>query len=184
MSHDYSQFQEHAPAENILQKLAQAAREQRAAEKAVAEKELELENAKKELKRISEVVIPSLMDEAHMEEFTTSDGIKIKVDENVRASIPAAKAAEAFAWLRLHKHDGMIKHNFVVPFSKHETERAAAFSKLLADLDQPFEEKRSVHPSTLSSWVREMLEKGEQIPMETFGVFRQRVSKIEVKNKD
>ena len=38
----------------------------------------------------------------------------------------------------------------------------------------------NVHPSTLAAFVREKLREGEELPLDLFGVHRQRIAKIEV----
>ena len=40
------------------------------------------------------------------------------------------------------------------------------------------DDKTSVHPSTLASFVREKLRDGQEIPLDVLGVHRQRISKI------
>ncbi|HMW46618.1 MAG TPA: hypothetical protein PKD47_12090, partial [Solirubrobacterales bacterium] len=36
----------------------------------------------------------------------------------------------------------------------------------------------TVHHATLNSWVKERLADGEQLPTDTFGIFRQRTAKV------
>jgi hypothetical protein len=44
-----------------------------------------------------------------------------------------------------------------------------------------FDLKRTVHASTLASFVKSQLEAGVDFPMDLFGVYRQRTSVIDVK---
>lgn len=170
--------------DNILSRLSALALEQKRAEVAVAKAEEALAFAKAELARIAEQEIPELMDAAETSEHTTKDGIKIKIVEKVRGSIPKATEAQAFQWLTDHKHDDLIKRVFKIQFGKNEEAWA---KKFLADLQKrkrplAFEVKRSVHASTLASFVKGQLESGVDFPMDIFGVFRQRASTIEVKD--
>lgn len=169
--------------DNILAQLSGLAMDQKRAEAAVAQAEEALATAKAELKRISEQEIPDLMDKAEMTDYTTKDGIKIKIKEKVHGSIPKDKEAQAFDWLKENKHDDLIKREFKIQFGKNDEAWA---NKFLADLNKrkrplAFELKRTVHPSTLSSFVAGQLEQGVDFPMDTFGVFRKRSSVIEVK---
>lgn len=171
------------PGDNILASLSGLAMDQKRAEVVVARAEEALALAKAELARISEREIPDLMDKAEMTEYTTKDGIKIKISEKVRGSIPKATEAQAFAWLTENKHDDLIKREFKIGFGKNEEAWA---KKFLADLQKrkrplAFELKRTVHASTLASFVKGQLESGVDFPMDIFGVFRQRASTIEVK---
>ena len=63
---------------------------------------------------------------------------------------------------------------------KGETEVAAQAMAALIEAGLEPEAKYAVHPQTLGAWVREMLEEGEDIPIDILGVFRQRTAKVQV----
>lgn len=175
---------DHDAKDNILAALSAAAMDQKRKEAEVARIEEQLAVAQAELKTIAEHTIPELMDAAEMESFTTKDGIVIKIVQKIRGSIPKATEAKAFEWLKDNKHDDLIKREFKIGFGKEEETWA---NKFLADLKKrkrplAFEVKRTVHPSTLASFVTSQLEQGVDFPMDIFGVFRQRSSKIELKD--
>ena len=183
--YDYSELKRETTGskDNILAQLAGAAMDQMNAERAVAEAEEKLALAKAELKRISEHVIPELMDAAEMQEYTTKDGQKIKVQETIRDSLPKENPEPAFRWLVEHKHDDLIKREFTIRFGKQDEAWAKKFEADLKKRKKPVavEVKRTIHPSTLASFVKGQLEAGVDFPLDTFGVFRQRVSKVEQK---
>ena len=178
MAHDYTSFVD--TDDNILARLSEAAEDQLAAEKALEAAEVEQKRAKDALKKIQEVTIPELMDEAKLSEFKTESGVKISVKENIRASISAANRPDAFAWLREHGHEALIKRQVTVMFGKGEDATAAEAIKALEERELPVDDKSSVHAQTLAKFIREKLEAGEEVPMELFGVFRQRVSTVKV----
>lgn len=161
-----------------LAKLSELANAQAEAELAVKRAEKALEEAQSDLKKIAEGTLPELMDSLGMEEFRTSTGLKITVKETIRASIPKPREAEAFAWLRAHHHDALIKRSVVCSFGKGEDEDARKLCEQLIAEGYSFEDKQSVHAQTLSSFCREKLKKGEDIPMDLLGVFRQRSAAI------
>lgn len=162
-----------------LTQLTQLAEQQASAQAKVSDLEAQLNKAREELRDIAERQVPELMDQIGVSEFKTATGLKIKIDETIRASIPKAKAPLAFAWLKQNGHAAMIKRVVSVAFGKGEDERAEALREKLAS-DFPVEDNASVHPSTLAAFVREKLREGEEVPLDLFGVHRQRVSKIEV----
>ena len=163
-----------------LIQLQDLAEQQSRAEAKVARIEAELASAREELKDIAERQLPELMDQVGLETFKTRSGLVIHVQETIRASIPRANAARAFAWLKANGHEAMIKRTVSVEFGKGEDERAEALRAALAR-EYEVEDKASVHPSTLAAFVREKLRDGEEVPLELFGVHRQRVSKIDSK---
>lgn len=163
-----------------LSQLQDLAEQQAAAEAKVAKIESDLAAAREELKDIAERQLPELMDQIGLETFKTRSGLVINVKETIRASIPKANAPRAFAWLKANGHEAMIKRVVAVQFGKGEDERAEALRAALAQ-EYEVDDKASVHPSTLAAFVREKLENGDDIPLELFGVHRQRVSKIDNK---
>ena len=178
---DYLAYADAKPtAGGDLARLADLANEQADAEAQVARIQAELNRAQERLKDISERQVPELMDQLGLETFKTRTGLVIEVDETIRASIPKARSVEAFAWLRAHNHEALIKREVVIQFSKGEDEKALALLEELNNKGLPAEDESSVHASTLSAWVREKLKKGEDVPVDLFGVFRQRRSKIKV----
>lgn len=181
VSYDYSQYKE-GPADNILARIAEAARNQRDAERVVVEAEEALNRAKAALARIAEVQLPGLMEEARQTSLTTEDGILVEVGEQVRASIPKDRAPEAFAWLRANQHAGLIRHEYKIAFNKDEDDRAEAFAQQLREAAQRFEEKRYVHPSTLVAFVKARLEEGTPLPLDAFGVFRQKIARVKTRD--
>lgn len=178
MSEDYSAYAPTATSTGELAELTRLAEAQAAAEAEVARLEAELTKARETARDYAERQVPELMDRIGMEEFKTASGLKIKVDETIRASITAANGPAAFAWLREHNHAALIKREVKVAFGKGEDEKADSLIKDLEDRGLIAEEKTAVHPSTLAAFVRENLREGREIPLDLLGVHRQRVSKI------
>lgn len=161
-----------------LSQLSALAERQAAAQAKVADLEAQLNKAREELRDIAERQVPELMDRIGIDEFKTTTGLKIKIDETIRASIPKAKAPLALAWLKNNGHGSLIKRVVSVTFGRGEEEKADELCRRLAG-EFEVDDNASVHPSTLAAFVREKLRNGEEIPLDLFGVHRQRVAKIE-----
>lgn len=168
------------PPPDGLARLSEMAMKQKEAQEAVAKAEAALAKAKDDFKKIAEVEVPELMDSLSLSEFKTTDGLVVEVNEVIRASIPKARAPEAFAWLRLKGHEALIKREISVSFSRGEDEQAKKLLDLLAEQEFEPDDNESVHTQTLGAWVREKLEKGDEIPLDLFGVFRQRVASVSI----
>lgn len=163
-----------------IQRLHELAELQARADADVKDLEAKLAAARERFKSLSEHQLPELMDEIGMAEFKTSTGLSIKITETIRASIPKAREALAFQWLRDNNNASMIKRIVSVSFGKGEDEKASELLNQLAQQELEADDKSSVHPSTLAAFVREKLASGEEIPQELFGVHRQRISKIDM----
>lgn len=176
---DYSDFQEQ-PGEGQLAELSKLADQQAEAEAEVKRLEADLVKAKERHRTISEQELPALMDQLGMEEFKTRSGFTIKVNEIIRASIPKARAEEAFEWLDEHGHASIVKRSFTVSFGRDEERWARKFATDLRRRKRELNvaDGKKVESSTLRAFVKNQLEEGVDIPMELFGVYRQRIAKI------
>lgn len=163
---------------DLMEQLAQLARSQVEAERKVEEQELALKRAEAELRNINETLIPELMERLGLEEYRTADGIHVRVREDIRASLTKTHLNEGVRWLREHGHERLIKNVFSL-MAGDEAD-AHEIRRQLTELSLEFSENPSVHPSTLSAWVREQLANGVDIPMDTFSVHRQRVAKVAI----
>jgi hypothetical protein len=178
LNNDYTSFTE--TSDSTLAELADLAAQQIEAERVLADTEAQVAVAKRALREIKEVKIPELMDSVGMGEFTTTTGLKIKVKETIRAKISKANAVDAFAWLRENGHEALIKRQVTIMFGRGEDAEAAETIKALEERELPVDDTSSVHASTLTKFVCEKLEAGEDVPMELLGVHRQRVSAVTV----
>ena len=161
-----------------LADLAKLAQEQLDCEAAVAAAQAALTRAQDRLKDVCERRLPEAMADLSMKDFTTEAGLKITIENTVRASPPKADREKAWAWLRANGHAGLLKRKVMVEFGKGEDEKA---QELVGGLLKDFEavtDETGVHPSTLSAFVKDQLAKGIEIPIATFGIFEQKVAKI------
>ena len=140
-------------------------------EKIVQQLELELEEAKNNLKTVREVDLPEAMQAANLKQITLTDGSSIKVEEFYKAHISEANRVAAHAWLVQNGHAGIIKHEVTVKFGKDENKKADDAINKLKQLGHEPSVKQGVHPQTLNAFVKEQLTKGKDIPSETFGIY-------------
>lgn len=156
--------------DNILAAIAQKARDIIEQQKAVEKAEEDLKKAKRRLADMVETEMVELMSDAGQEQLTTVDGYIVSIKENVRGQPTKENASAAFKWLRDHKHGGIIKSEISAPLGKADP---ALVKKALAALEKlkiqaAVDEK--VHWQTLGALVRELLAKGENIPLDLLGV--------------
>ena len=165
-----------------MQRLNQLVHDQLLAEDEVVKAENALTTAKKRLARLSEYVIPDVMEEMGINEYKTNDGLTIKLKQAIRASISEVNRSDAFDWMTDHDHEAMIKTSIVIekPALLDDFENADELKEALQLVmdNLPSSENKSIHSSTLSAFVRDKLEDGEEIPLDTFSVFRQVTSVI------
>ena len=179
---DYTGFKDYIGENNVLAELRNLSLDYKKAETELALKEEELKVAKENLRVIAEEKIPEIMDANGIPSFTTEDGAKISVEEKIRCSISGDRAPAALKWLEENDYGNIIKREFKIQFGKDEEAWAKEFEAELKQKDLALHTKtnRTVHNSTLQSFIRQQLEEGVDIPLELFGVFRQRIAKVKI----
>lgn len=179
----YEDFADAAqPGDNLLAQIAATAKDQHDAETEVERLTEKLKAAEARVSYLSEQVLPNLMQQADMAQFTTTTGLKIKVENVVRAAIPKDMRPQAAAWLERNGHGGLIKNQVIVEFDRaHAKDAPEALALVKKQFPTSLVKREgTVHPSTLSSWAREQIEGGHHIPADLFGLFQGKRTKISV----
>ena len=140
-------------------------------EELIEEKQASLKATQKELKTLSEEEIPALLSEVGLSEITLTNGQKISTQAYYYGRITEHNQQEAFEWLQDNGHGDIIKNVVSVSFGRDEDVNA---EKLLSDLqDDGYSTsgKKWVEPMTLKAFIREQVESGNDLPLETFNVY-------------
>jgi hypothetical protein len=180
---DYSSYVDDAPDEEKLKTLSRLAQQQHEAEQAVEKANEALSKAQDVLRDLQERQIPSLMDEIGIAQFTTTTGLNIAISEKLRISVPKANKKAAMEWIEEHGGEALIKRLFTIQFGKGDEKWARKFQR---DLNQ---RKKKVNcvitvdcpAATTKKFITDQLESGTEVPLQLFGGYHQRQSKIEVK---
>jgi uncharacterized protein (DUF927 family) len=184
VEHDYGKYQDDPPpiGDNIIKHLHSLAIDQVAAEALVLSLDEQLRAASEALRELSEKTLPAVMEEINLDTYKTKDGIEIKIGEVVRGSIPKGNETEAFAWLEENNQGRLIKRQFVIEFGKDEERWANKFETDLRRRKRTLavKRKKGVNPQTLQAFVRSLLAEGQPFPMDVFGIYRQRFTKVVV----
>jgi len=167
-----------------LKELAVLAERQLELEREKSKLEEQLKQVDQQLQKVSGVDIPTAMDAIGMSDFMLRSGERITVERKVKASIPKAKQAAAFKWLRDNEHGSLIKNQVIAAFGRGEDEKAKELARKLDEQGMTVQQKESVHAQTLSAFVREQLAKAKdegrtaELPLDLLGVFEYNVTKV------
>ena len=154
-----------------LKVISNLATRQLAMEQEITDLKDEIKLKTEALKKVQEDLLPEAMAEIGLEEFTLSTGEKVSIKTGIAANISKANTGAAFAWLKKHGHDDIIKNEYKVNFGRGEEEQAHALSDFLMANAFQHTAKRGVHHSTLRAFCNEQMEKGVNIPQDIFGIF-------------
>jgi len=150
-------------------------------QKKITETEEQLKKLQEVERTLSEQTIPNLMHQAGIELLRLTDKSSVEIKPFYSARIPASKTDEAFAWLRENGHEDLIKNQVSLEFGMKEDNMAKSVVEELKSKGLNVKQKTSVHPSTLRGFVREQMEKNQNIPSEMFGLYVANRTKLTTK---
>jgi hypothetical protein len=114
------------------------------------------------LKEYDEKMLPEKMQELKITEFKLDSGNKVKLSEKFFASIYEEEKPEAYKYLKENGFGHIIKESYILD-AKKDSETKEKIKKVLIENKIPFSEKMDIHWSTLRSFVRDMLEKRDDL---------------------
>jgi len=175
---DYSAYKE-KPTDDLVSRIIKTAEEQVDLKAEVAMLTLRLDQAKSSLKFNIEEELPGLMDEAGQDVFSSQDGkIRFNLNERIFASVPKDNPYPAFKWLEMNGEGRLIKNKFTVEVDNLDKQGSIDLTKHLEECGHEFKHDRSVHHSSLSSCISNMMKDGVDVPQDKFNVAKKRTCKL------
>ena len=157
--------------QNKLTSVASVAKAIRVREELILDLEQKLKDEKKALLKMTDEDLPSLLAEAGLSSFTLDDGSKVEIKQTYGGSILVENRPKAFEWLRENEDGDIIMNKVSCQFGQGEDQEAEAFVRMAQSQGYPTDQKEEVHPQKLRAWIKEMVEKGNEFPMELFGAY-------------
>ena len=154
-----------------IQSLADQVEKLESLNKRLELQEENMKSTKAEIQKVSGDIIPTMMSEMGLAELKLHDGSHLKVSTSYKAHISEANKEMAFNWLRDNGLGDIIKNEILVSFGRNEDNKAASYAELAKSQGFQPTQKMKVEPMTLKAMVRERIEKGLDLPMDTFNVF-------------
>ena len=171
-----------AAAANALSVVGALVERLRAADQRAMDLAAQLEQATQDLNNLQLKEIPDAMEAVGLTSFTLNDGSGaiLEVKDDVKANISKDKQADAFAWLREHGHGGSVRQQLVVDMSGIDESIAEDIRGAVDHAGATAVEQDTIHPMTLKSLVKEMLENGQE-PPPSISVFQFKKAVLKVK---
>jgi hypothetical protein len=140
--------------------------------------EIKLKELKSQHDYISGFTIPQLMDKMNLKTLKLKDGSELSVKNRFFASIKADKKAEAIQWLRDNGLGDIVKNNITVTFGQGEDNKAVEYAGLARE--QGFEptQDEKVHSASLSVVMKEIKDKGQDIPSDLFSSYEKNSTSV------
>jgi len=131
-----------------------------------------LKAATEALRRVQEIDLPDAMSAAGCKGFTTPNGRGITIKEDISASLSEGKREGAVAWLRENGFGDIVSEDVTLSFGKGHESEALEMVKELAGRGLIPQRKTNVNTATLKSLIRELMEEGLDVPLETLGAYQ------------
>jgi hypothetical protein len=181
---DFSDFDIVAPNKEQLKSIEQLAQKAYQLMGLIDTHEAALKAHKAELAELTHKLLPDAMTAAGTASFITTTGVKISIKEIVSGSLPKdeSRRSEALRWLENNGGLSIIKGSIEAQFERGEdnAQKRNQTAEILNKLGIDFVENESVHPQTLAAFAREKLKNGEEVPLETLGLWAGRQAKVTV----
>ena len=165
---------------SVMQRMMRMAEEMIELEEMISGIELTLSDLKSRMNHLKIQELPDLMAENGLSQFRTTSGATIAVEDFVAGTLSKESNARkaALDWLAMNGAADMIKTEVSVEFGKTEHNRAKDLAAKLAQDGYFVDEKEGIHAQTLLAFVREKLRNGEEVPLETLGLYAGRKVKV------
>ena len=165
-----------APEGAALLTLAELTDALRAKQREVSELEERLLVVDRELSALTSDLLPKALTECRVSEFVGEDGWKTALKESFRCG--NLKEPAGLAWLAENGHGDLVRNTIEVSLNKEDGALAAEIVETLrahrAANRMMITNSAQVHWQTLAAFAKERVEAGEDPPLETLGVMRQR----------
>lgn len=139
------------------------------AEQAVEHADAALSAAKESARILREETIPTAMQELGLAELKLSTGQKLKIKQEVYASIPKDGKRAAHEWLEKNGFGSLIKVDVVAVFGKGSQEQALDLFNEITGRGIDAEIEEGVNTSSLKALLREQIAAGKDVPLDLFG---------------
>ena len=154
-----------------LSTIAELAVAIRTREDDIANLENLLKDKKRELLKLTDEDLPSMLQEIGLSEFKLEDGSQVTIKPTYGASIKVEDRPQAYEWLRENGYDDIIKNTVTCAFGRGEDDNASAFAALAEKEGFIPSQKEEIHTSTLRAFIKERVENGDEFPSELFGAY-------------
>jgi glucose-6-phosphate-specific signal transduction histidine kinase len=156
---------------NDLGNISELGRQLVSLEEEIKQQEEALKNLKQKHRKLGEELLPDKLRELGVSEFKLKDGTSMSVQKYYSARITPENREVCFHWLENNGLGDVIKNTVSANFGRGEDEAAQELMLKLEDEGHTLAQKKWVEPMTLKAVVREQVEKGNDLPLESFNVY-------------
>lgn len=149
--------------------------------------EAELKDLKKEREKVLREDIPNAMRQAGIDSFDTG-GLRVVLQLKVQCHISVANQEGAFAWLKLHKYDSIVKSAVTVDVGDATEAQLTTLENLCKRQKFEHTHKSAVNANTLRAFIKALRDQRSESPKpqlkklnppaDLFGIFEYTEAKI------
>jgi len=168
---EFEAFENEAPVSDAeLSLVARLAEEQVKLEKDIGRYEKHVGDLKKRLKTVSEVDLPTALEEIGLSSITLTNGATVSIEQKMFASISKKNKPAAVQWMIDNGQEALVKTGVAVLLDKGEHEKLVRLRDLLDHSEfTEYSLDTSVHTGAVKAMINEMVAQGIDVPLELFG---------------
>ena len=176
---DFEEDAQQGPTQEQLNAVAELARQQVELEQQIEEAQQRVKDLEKQHRAIAEQKLPDLLTEAGLSTIGLSDGTQVRVDTKLYCSVPKTRKKWVADWLEQNGHGALVQEDVHVPFERGQKEQVQALVQILEQYGfDRYSVSEDVNTARLKSLLNELLEAGENPPLEEFGAYLRRSAKV------
>jgi hypothetical protein len=170
------------PSESQLKDVSALAEKAVEIQKFIEEGEEAIKNSKRQLRGLTEGLLPDALASLGVEEFKLSNGSRIVMKSILEGSLPKEEEARdnAVKWLAENGAADLIKSKIEIAVEKGNTNLSAMIAGYLNENEIDFEQKDDVHHGSLKAFVREKMANGEDVPIAALGLYAARAAEVKL----
>ena len=162
-----------------LRRISALAERQLELERSIAETEASLKALKGNHRQVSEVDLPTALDEAQVQSFVTKDGRRVSVTETLYMSIPKSRKGDCAAWLFENGLGPSVREDVIVRFERGQEARIAELERLLeAGGYTDWTVNEQMNTAAIKGAFNERMARGDEVPLELFGGYLRRAAVV------
>lgn len=126
-----------------------------------------------EITELREVILPTIMEGVGIVSFSLSSGKKLTMEPFYSGKLSDETKAQALEWLKKTNNLDIVKSEVKIPFGRGalSSSQYSELQEFLSNKELAYTAESGIHPKTMSSFIKEQITSGHDLPRDLFNVF-------------
>lgn len=148
-------------------------------QRVVDDLEERFKQAKKDLARLLDNDIPTMMDAIGLSEVKTPDGTPVSIKDTLYASVPKKNKRAAAEWLMTHGHGSLVGETVSLAFQKGDGDQVQKAILVLEEANfNNYSIIEDMNTGSIKAMIKELTAQGQNVPLDLFGAHWKRSAEV------